>query len=161
MQRCEHGRQCQDDRADQRDQDVAEWEHERDVEPDRVAGERNDAARKHIAERDSEQPAPNRDDEPLGCEDAPNVTCSGADAAEHADLTGALEHGHGDRVDQADHADRDDQQSEDRDRARDLCVGGDVLLLGVVVDQRRDLVTVCRECVLDTGRGAVDESVVL
>ena len=46
----------------------------------------------------------------LGAEDAAQVTGSGAEAAEDADLAGALDDVHGDGVDQAEHADGDDEQ---------------------------------------------------
>jgi hypothetical protein len=54
-----------------------------------------------------------------------------------------------------------DQQPEDGDRLRDHPVRGDLLLLGVVVDDRPHLVAVCGERVLEPRRRAVDETVVV
>ena len=65
-----------------------------------ASGQPAEHARERVAERDAEQPAGERDDEAFGGEDAPDLAGAGADAAQHADLAGALEHAHGDRVDE-------------------------------------------------------------
>ena len=70
--------------------------------------------RHQVAGGHAEQPAEQRDDDALDGEDAPDVARAGADAAQHADLARALEHGHRDRVDEPDHADRDDHEARAR-----------------------------------------------
>ena len=67
-----------------------------------------------------------RDDDPFGGEDAADVAGAGADAAQDADLARALEDAHRDRVDEPDHADRDDQQAETVIALGQLRVEGDV-----------------------------------
>ena len=94
-----------------------------------------------------------------------DVAARGRRRAQHADLARALEDAHRDRVDERDHADRDDQQAEHGDRHRDLGVGGDLLLARVVVDERADLVAARGQDVLERawscGRSAAWSSVVV
>ena len=119
------------DGADERDQQVERREGEAEVDPDHLQHQPAEHARQAVADGDSEQPAGERDREALGGEDAADLAGAGADAAEDADLARPLEHAHRDRVDEADHADRDDQQAEHADRGRDRLVLADVGALAV------------------------------
>src|SRR5258708_3770077 len=91
-------------------------------------GERDDAVGEAEAEGDPDHPACERGGQASGREDPSRLSGVGGGAAQHADLAGAFDDGHSDRVDQPDHADRDDQQAQYGDRGGDAAVGGAVVL---------------------------------
>ena len=111
-------------------QHVQRREGERELDVDDLQQQPDQQPCQRVAERDAEQPPEQRDGQAFGGEDAADVAGAGADAAQDADLARALEHAHRDRVDEPDHADRDDQEAEHGDRRGDLAVGVDVVAPG-------------------------------
>ena len=59
----------------------------------------------------AEQPTRRHQRQRLGPQRAADVAGPGAEAAQHPELSGALDHAHRDRVDEAEHADADDEQA--------------------------------------------------
>ena len=111
------------------------------------------------SEGDADQPAGDCHDHALDREDASHVAGVTADATQDADLADPLEHGHRDRVDQSDQADRDDYQPEHGHHRCDRAVAGDVRGRGDVLDLGRELQPVSCERILEPRVCGIDQVV--
>src|SRR5579862_183662 len=155
--RDEGDEECEQDRPGEGEQDVpgrvGEWHFDVD---DRL-GHPDEEQVEQYADWDADQPAEGCEDDGLGGEDAADVAGAGADRAEDADLAGAFEHAHRQRVREAGHADRDDQESEYDHRGDERLVVRDLVSEHHVDDLRGDVVAVGVERVLDTRRRPVNE----